>query len=327
MDAEIALDFGEGDFAISDKPLSSWIPGIVRNYESRLLRHEALNDDAVPYASLWTGTEIFAAAFGCAVHMYPDSPARALPLVRTADEADKLHIPKLTARPLDRVFEAARQVLDRLGPDVPIGVPDIQSPFDIAALIWNKEDMFAAMYESPDSVHRLVEKCCRFLTDFITVFKQEFPNCNLCHCPYAWAPPESGCWLSEDEVGSLSAAMFREFCLPNLAELSATFGGLYMHCCADADHQYAGFAEIPNFRGLNRVFQASGPRPAVEKFTNGTVLVLSWMDEQTVNRILDMAVPGSRFLFNMPVQPVDDAKRTYEHLRERCPRSLSAYRY
>jgi len=326
MDHEVVPSGLPGDFAISDRPLRDWLPWAVRNFEARLKWHETVGDDSVPFVTMTTGTEIFAAAFGSAVHLYDDAPSAARPLVFTADQADALALPDLSARPLERFFEFAHMVQAEVGAEVPLGVPDIQSPFDIAALVWRKQDLFVAMHDNPAAVKRLVGKCLALLKAFLTEFKRQFPRCNLIHCPYHWAPPELGCALSEDEAGSMSVAMFEEFCLPSLVDLSATFGGLFMHCCAAADHQYPSFRKIPNLRGLNRVFQASGPRPAIEAFAGRTVLVMAWLGEQEVYNLLDMALPDTRFLFNLlaggapPAPPLEESKRTFERLRERCPR-------
>ena len=308
------------DPALPDRPVADWVPWVVQTYEEQLEVHQALDDDRVPYVKIPTGTEIFAAAFGCPVHLFEDSNPAALPLVSTAAEADRLPQPDLNAPTLARIFELGHLVRERVGPEVPMGVPDIQSPFDIAALIWHKEDFFVALVEEPDAVMRLGGKCQRLLTEFLKEFQRQFPECNLCHCPYAWAPPELGCWLSEDEAGCLSVPMFERFCLPVLTQMSETFGGLFVHCCATADHQYASFRKIPRLRGLNRVFQAPGPRPAIDAFSGETVLMMAWVAEETVNQMLDMAHSNTRFLFNMPGQPLDEAKRTYERLRARCPR-------
>jgi hypothetical protein len=176
------------------------------------------------------------------------------------------------------------------------------------------------MVTNPDAVKRLVDKCQRLLKAFFDRFVQEAGECNLAHCPMAWAPPELGVWVSEDEAGSMSTPMFEEFCLPNLVDLSETYGGLFVHCCATADHQYKSFGKIPNLRGMNRVFQAPGPGPAIEAFSGETVLMQAWTDEEGVNDLLDMALPNTRFLFNMPGQPIEDAKGTLQRLRDRCPR-------
>jgi len=310
-----------GDVSCSPEPVARWLDLSLRRYEAELTMLEAVPHDGVPVARIPTGTQLFAAAFGCNVHIYPDSPACALPLVETADEADALLAPSLSAPPLARVFELGRLLRERLGPDVPINVPDMQSPFDIAALVWRKEALYMALVDSPDAVRRLVERCRRLLTDFLQAFMREFGECCLAHCPNAWAPPELGCWLSEDEAGCMSTAMFQEFCIPPLTEMSHTFGGMFVHCCATADYQYESLKRIPNLRGMNRVFQSPGPRPAIEAFTPDTVLMVAWTDESGCASMLDMALPETRFLFNMDAPTHDDAKALFARMRERCPRS------
>ena len=309
-----------GDHTTGGRPVKDWLPYHLADYEARLRSHEALEDDSVPYVKVHTGTQLFAAAFGCPVHVYEDSPPCALPLVKTAEEADALEVPDVDAPPLVNALEMAGLVREKVGPDVPIAVPDIQSPFDVAALVWKKEEFYVATIEHPDAVRRLVDKCHALLANFLEEFKRRVPNCNLCHCPTAWAPPELGCWLSEDEAGSMSTRMFEEFCLPPLAALSKAFGGMFMHCCAAADHQYDSFLKIPNLRGLNRVFQAPGPRPAIEKFAGRAVLMQAWTGEEGIVRMLEMALPDTRFLFDMPAQPLPEQKKLLARMRKRCPR-------
>jgi len=310
-----------GDHTVPDRPVKDWVPWLVADYEARLKCHEALDDDSVPYAKVHTGTQLFAAAFGCPVHVFEDSPPCALPLVTTAAQADRLDVPALDAGPLARALEMAGRLRDALGPEVPISVPDIQSPFDIAALVWKKEEIYLALVQEPDAVKRLVDKCHALLEGFLIEFRRQVPECNLCHCPTAWAPPDLGCWLSEDEAGCVSTPMFEEFCIPSLVALSETFGGIFVHCCATADHQYESFLKLPRLRGMNRVFQEPGPRPAIEAFSGRAVLMQAWMAEAGINAMLDMALPETRFLFDMPAQAIEDQKPVLERLRKRCPRS------
>lgn len=311
----------DGDAAVSEAPVKDWLPCTLQMYEDRLRWHLMIGDDSVPWAGSWVGTEFFAACFGAPVKIDGQNIPFALPLVCTSEEADKLEAPSLNVRLIERIFELYYLAQERLGTDVPVGVPDIQSPFDIAALIWRKQDMFIAMREEPEAVKRLVDKCYQLLTSFFTEFKKQFPICSMSHCPYAYGPEELGIWLSEDEAGSMSVRDFEEFCLPTLTRLSEDHGGLFMHCCAAADHQYDNFNKIPNLRGINRVFQAVGPRPAIKAFENRTVIMQAWWNLEKINGLLDMALPGTRFLLNMGPEDPDDSKRTYEALRARCPRS------
>jgi hypothetical protein len=95
---------------------------------------------------------------------------------------------------------------------------------------------------------------------------------------------------------------------------------MFVHCCATADHQYESFKRIPNLRGMNRVFQAPGPKPAIEAFSGQAVLMMAWMSEEQMTGLLDMALPNTRFLFNVGAQPLEEAKRTLERLKERMGR-------
>jgi hypothetical protein len=52
-------------------------------------------------------------------------------------------------------------------------------------------------------------------------------------------------------VGVVSPATFFEFFAPGLAALSAHYGGLGMHCCANSRHQWDNFRRIPGLTMLN----------------------------------------------------------------------------
>ncbi len=192
-------------------------------------------------------------------------------------------------------------------------------------MVWHKEDLFVALASEPEAVKRLVGRAERLLVRFLDRYLDELPNVNLCHSPRAWAPPELGMWLSEDEAGSISPAMFEEFCLPSLTRLSERYGGLFIHCCASAAHQYPSFGKIPNFRAWQRVFaDEGGPKVALDAFPE-TPFIVAWTGEEDVHKLLEMAPPKARFLFNMPAQEsLDETKALYERLRERCPRLEAA---
>ena len=312
------------DFTISDKPVKNWAPWVVDDYRRQLEMVEAVGDDAVPRAKIGTGTHIYAAAFGCEVHRFPDSNPCAMPLVSTAAEADKLVIPDIWKVPvLYRIFELARAVQDELGPDAFLGPPDMQSGFDTAALIWDKTEFLCAMLDDNDSdaVRRLTGKCSSLFKTFLTEFRKEFPNCSPCHCPTVWAPPEMGPWLSNDECGALSTEMFEQFCLPELVDLAETFGSLGMHCCASAEHQFESFKKIPNFYGFNRVCAQRGYAPLLDHFTGETapVHVLAWVSEQEIEQLVRKAPAGTRFIFNSCGTSVEEARPWLARMRDLSP--------
>ncbi len=311
---------GPGDFTCSELSQESWAAWLARRYELQCEWLPALDHDAVPKVKLVTGTQPFAAAFGCPMHIVPDSMPMALPIVASADEADRLPEPDVYAPPLDRVFAMAEKLRARLGPDAPISVPDMQGPLDIAALIWRKEDFFVAMRREPEAVRRLVDKCTRLIEVFLMEFRRRFGEVTFWYWTEVWAPPEIGCWLSEDEVGSISSRMFEAFSAPALADLSRTFGGISLHCCAAADHQHASFLKIPGLRVINRVPKAGAMRPVIEAFSGRAVLGVAYGTAQEYGDIIAMSRPDTRLIFCVPAMPLEDAKRMYEQMRALCPR-------
>lgn len=305
-------DCPHGDFTLSDKPVDLWLDWLVSNFERMAHWHEALVDDSVPFVILNTGTQIFPCAFGADAHISPDGIPCAVPLVRNVKEAAQVPPRKLSDCPgLERIFALADKVRQKLGPDVYISVPDMQSGFDIAAMMWSKDDFFLSLALEPAAVSDLTEKCGSLLREFLESFRREFPASTPCHCPTVWAPPEMGPWVSNDECGMFNTEMFETFCLPELISLSERFHGLGMHCCADAEHQFASFKKIPNFYGFNRVAGKQGYPALLDHFDgpDSPVHVLAWIEEVDIESLLSRANPQTRFIFCHYPETLDDARR------------------
>ena len=320
------IDHPDYDFTLSDKPVQAWVPQVVENYSRQLRYREALDDDAVPYASLVTGTHIYAAAFNCPVHKYPDSPPAAQPRVFNAAEADRLETPDIWKAPsLYRIFELGYAIQAELGKDVYLGPPDMQTGFDTAALVWEKGDFLRAMADpvEKEAVKRLADKCASLLKTFLHEFRKEFPRCSPCHCPNVWAPPEMGPWVSNDECGVMSNRMFTEFLLPEMIDLSVSFGGLGMHCCASAEHQFKLFRRIPNFYAFNRVSAARGYEPILESLggPEGPVHVLGWVTAEDTEMLIRKAPAGTRFIFNLLGASLEDARIWLDRMRQLSART------
>jgi len=309
-----------GDFTVRDEPIPCRVDRVERDYEKALRFHEAVGDDSVPFANLHTGTGIFANAFGCPIVEFENSNPASRPIANSAVEAYAIPEPGPWTSSLGRHLELVAAVRERLGDDVPVTGPDMQSPLGLAAQIWEKESFMAATIEAPDAVHTLVRKCHKLLKNYLIELHGIAPNLTPIHCPGIWAPRDLGASVSEDEVGAISRSMYEKFGLWCLIDLSDTFGGLFMHCCASADHQYPAFKKIPNLRGLNRVYQAQGPEPCLRAFGDKTVHMEAWKGLAEIRTILDYDVPGVRFAFCIDVESIDDGKRQLETLRSWCPR-------
>ena len=301
-----------GDYTLSQEPVQKWALWVAENYRRQIASLERHQDDSVPLAKLSTGTQVYANAFGCEVHLPPESNPCALPMVNCAAEADRLEVPDIWSTPcLYRVFELGDAVRQELGQAVDMGTCDMQTGFDIANLIWDKNDLLGAMLLEPEAVKRLSDKCALLLKTFLIELRREFPTMSPCHCPGNWVPPELGPWVSNDEAGAMSPAMFEEFCLPELNDLSDTFGGVGMHCCADAEHQFPGFKKVRNFYGFNRVQAKRGYLPLLDHFAGpeAPVHCLAWVADDVIEQLVTQAPPGTRFTFKRMGGNDDDAAR------------------
>lgn len=222
-----------------------------RKYERQVARSAWLVDDTLPYLDMRTGTEIFAEAFGCPVHFPDDNMPFALPLVHSAAEADALKVPDVSTSSVAYLFDMADELVRRAGPGTLVKLVDIQSPMDIAALIWEKSTFYPALIETPEPVLALAEKVKTFLKAFLDAWFARYGRAFIAHYPDYYMP--WGITLSEDEVGAVSSRIYRRLFLPELAELSERYGGIGVHCCAHARHQWQGFLDIPGLRLINFV--------------------------------------------------------------------------
>jgi uroporphyrinogen decarboxylase-like protein len=208
-----------------------------------------LDDDTVPCLQISTGTEVFAEALGCPVHRAPDQMPFALPLLHSAAEVADLTVPEVSTSSLAYLFDLADELRRRAGPEAVVRLVDIQTPMDIAALIWEKSEFLAAMISAPEAVHELADKVgtllMRFLDEWFGRYGTEF----VAHYPDYFM--DGGITVSEDEVGEVSTAMFSGFFSAELESLSRRYGGIGIHCCAHARHQWPQFARVPGLRLIN----------------------------------------------------------------------------
>ncbi|GEM_PF-592267 len=318
-----------GDYTTSDKPISHFVPAFVEDYRRWVALSDVIDDDAVPFVRLLTGTHIYAACFGATPHFYPDNNPYAEACVASAADADRIPAQKIEAcLPLMRVLELAAAVRREVGPEVTIGPPDMQTGFDTACILWDKTDLLCSMVEAPESVKRLAGKCAQLLRDFIALYRREFPNTTFGHCPSTWTPPDCGPWVSNDECGVMSPEMFVEFCLPELIELSNSFGGVGLHCCANAQHQFALFRRIPNFYAFNRVPTGVGWENdnALDELggSGGPVMVPGWCTPEDIATQLRKAPQGTRFIFNSAaMEDAESARKWLDAARALADFSLS----
>lgn len=218
-------------------------------YQDIIYTAEWLDDDRIPYLENATGTEIFAEALGCKVERPDHTNPFAMPLIHSASDVAKIKVPELSTSTLAYLFEIADELYRRGGPEATMSLVDIQSPMDIAALVWEKSSFFMAMLDASEAVKELCSKCYQLLTAFLDEWFSRYGTDYVAHFPDYFM--RGGLTLSEDEIGAVNGEMFEMFFKDELVNLSEQYGGLGVHCCADAGHQWHNLKRIPGLKVLN----------------------------------------------------------------------------
>lgn len=293
-----------------------------KTYKRQMEQAEWLSDDMVPSLNVATGTEIFAEALGCKVYRPEDNMPFALPMITNPKEAAKLKSPELEESSLMLLFDIADELKRRAGDGAILKLVDIQSPMDIVAQIWDKADLFISMIEEPELVKETAGKVRKLFFSFVDEWFSRYGREFIAHYPYYYMP--QGMTLSEDEVGSVSTDMFEEFFLDELNEISARYGGLGMHCCADARHQWDNFKKIDDLRLLNLVqpdglvreaYTYFGPHVAHMHSPTGT----GRSDLMTGHMPNDLP-EGVKVVIQVDAETEEEALRLSEQLWQACGR-------
>jgi len=282
-----------------------------QGYCARLERLQVLDDDTIPSIAIETGTEIFAESFGCKVHRpYNDMPF-ALPVIFNYSDIAKVKDTELSSSSLTRLFDMADELYERSDKEAVFRLPDIQSPMDITALIWDKTDLYVALIENPAAVLEVSAKVTRLLCAFLDEWFKRYGRSFIAHYPYYYMP--CGVTLSEDEIGAIGPEMFSEFFLPELNRLSERYGGIGVHCCATARHQWEGLSRIKGLKLLNLNLPQNEILPAVEYFENITVQMHNWEWSGNPWELPQEFPPNTRAVYSFQLKNKEEALRVCEH--------------
>ena len=283
-------------------------------YESAMSRIDWLCDDFIPYAACVTGTEIFAEAFGSKVIKPENTNPYALPFITNSSEISKIKVPALEDSTLYYLFDMADKLKALCGDDALLGLVDVQTPMDIAALIWDKNYFFAAMIEEPEAVKELAYKISQLYFAFFDEWFRRYGKEFIAHYPDYYMP--SGLTYSEDEVGAVSPEIFEELFLPELIEISNRYGNVGMHSCAYSKHQWDNFKKIPNLKMLNLVFPNKPDimEESISFFAGHTAMYPGWSGVGAYETWFSQIDKNAHILLEFWVQDEEEAKRLADKL-------------
>lgn len=224
--------------------------------------------DCLPFMSAahGFGTVVLASAFGGKVITTSDGKTWIEPIIRKPQDAFDLQVPPPVSGLLAdglKVYHDACAMIDGY---VPPQVPDMQGPLQTASFLWDQEQFILAMYDAPEAVHHSLKIVTEYIISVIDYFRRTYPDAEMMAYPSSHLPQSLGCMLTEDFCHLLSPALYEEFGLPYVNQVSDAFGGVFIHCCGQFKHHWPVFKKVHNLRGLDTMYPFSRPEEIYECF-------------------------------------------------------------
>jgi hypothetical protein len=166
--------------------------------------------------------------FGGKTAWFPNRPPYPHHVITEAKDIDKLCPDFDKSELYQAALTQMRYYRKIVGDKIPIGPPDLQSPIDIASMIFDYTQLIYAMMDEPERVHSLM----RMITDASIrachEFRKEMTDYSM--GLFSWWLPR-GIFMSDDLQAVLNAELYREFAVPYNEILAKEFGGLALHSC------------------------------------------------------------------------------------------------
>ena len=245
-------------FGNNKRPRQYWEdPAVmVKFQEDGFIRHlSEIDDDAIPYFMPWFGTGVLASAFGCPVKEATgngDDPAVSDFVVKSLKDVSKMKMPDPYK---DGQMPAVLKFIDyaRKNSDLPIGLTDMNSPLSTLMQVCGYENAFMWMYDEPDTVHYIMSIITEAFIEWVKVQKK--------HARYDLdvsgglqgiaCPKGIGVWVSDDDLITMTPALYKEFVVPYYSRIFKEFSGGHVHYCGNGNHQTDNLLEIENIRAIN----------------------------------------------------------------------------
>ena len=223
------------------------------------------------------GTGILPSLFGAELFVMDDAhntlpTTRSLPGIEAIETVVARGVPDLESGLGGKVFATGRRFAaiakryPKIGKYVRIYHPDLQSPMDVAELLWGSS-LFLDVMDRPELVHALLN----LITDtYIGVMKEwerivPPPADHAIH----WGAMHAGrIMLRDDSAMNFSPEMYDAFIRPYDAKLLQTLGGGAVHFCGRGDHYIASCCAMP---GMHSIAMSQPAYNDMEKIFQNTV--------------------------------------------------------
>lgn len=218
-----------------------------------IINHSDWDDDFFPALSPGLKQITIPSYFGCIEEVASES-TKVKPIINHPSDVYKLaEVGFVPGTEGFEMLEKMKYFRQRTKGLISIYETDMQGPFSVASQIWGIEEFFLAIYDYPDEVNHLIQKCTDTIIKYFNLMLEAVEGDLIpMHCfPLMWFPKGKGVAVSEDLAAVVSPQMIREFVRPHLEQIAEAFGGVVMHSCGSINHIVKELNQVKGMVGIN----------------------------------------------------------------------------
>lgn len=193
----------------------------------------AYESDVPNFLEPWYGIGVLAAAYGTDYIWHGDAAPAMHAKYRSIEEVlavnpTPIHKTEIGKHNLDMAEYFMRMAGGRL----PISLCDIQSPLNTVGHVMDINAFFLSCHDDPDAVRELLNRMADLMVDYLRKFKTLLGDA-LVRPGHGFASSRSlpGIGVSDDNIVTLSADIYRAVAAESIERMGDAFGGLAYHSC------------------------------------------------------------------------------------------------
>lgn len=204
-------------------------------------------DDFLYSLHPYTGIGLVASGFGCITEFPENGDPVTHPVIKSVEDISNIQFNIGRADLVNITLDKIKYFQDQTQGQIPISLPDMQSPINVASILWDYTDFLCAMIECPEKVHDVLKRITDAMIEVLNKIDEINPN--GFHSA-GWALPR-GIWLSDDLMAVISPEQYEEFAMPYANILSKKYGGIFLHSCGNPLRSIDKIRNYKNFMGLD----------------------------------------------------------------------------
>jgi hypothetical protein len=277
----------------------------------------------------WYGIGTVASAFG-EDYLWAENQAPAIrPRFESVDEA--------LAYPADPVAETAigrhtlrmiEYFLDATGGQLPISLTDTQSPWNAAGSVVNAGNLMLEVLDDPEGVKNLLARLSELVVEF--THRQLRLLSNAVVWPghgFGSSRDFQGMGLSDDNILTVSNAVYRELIAPSFLAAGQPFGGTAFHSCGDWSKRTTLVRQMAGVKVVDAAFsretdpKPNPPTPFREVFAHSGIVLQARIvgsAETVADCVRQLWGPGMRLIVVTYCSTPEEQAEAYRCIHNIC---------